>query len=410
MIEIYISKKASDEVRAGFPWVYNSEILKNSMLETLEAGELVKILDNKGKFLSIGYFNYKSIISIRILNQNSQEKIDKDFFKTRIKNAVKKREKFSIKQGNFNTKFCRLIFGEADFLPGFIVDSYGDYLSCEITTMGAFKLKQFFLDALSEISQAKGLIISINPSDKSEFLQAEKFVIGEIPEIIEIQENGIFYYANLQEGQKTGWFYDQRRNRGFLTSYANDKNFLDLFSHSGGFGVLAGVRGAKNIFMVDSSELALGLAKISAKKNNILEKCKFIKQDAFDFLNKYNPKDEIFFDIISADPPAFIKAKKYVESGMKGYEKLVQGCLNLFDFQNVSDEKKYFALTSCSHHAEKSRLKKVAENVILREAKDLEYKKLKCELIADFSADIDHTPHPKLAKTNYLKFLCWGIN
>ncbi len=438
MIEIYISKNASDAVRKGFPWVYKSEITYNSTLDFIESGQIVKILDNKGKFLANGYFNYNSIISVRLLNQKSDEKIDELFFKSRIQNAIKKREKLFNNRKNFNPNFCRIIFGEADFLAGFILDKYNNYLSCEITTQGAFKLKDYFIKAVLEFFKPEGFVISFNPSDKSEQLSKEKIIIGDIPEIIEIYENEVFYYANLREGQKTGWFYDQRENRNFLTKFASDNNFLDLFSHTGGFGILAGYRGAKNVFIVDSSELAINLAKLAAKKNNILEKCNFIKQDAFDFLAEYNPQENLYFDIISADPPAFIKSKKYIESGMKGYKKLADGCLK---FLNKSDNhKKYFALTSCSHHAERQKLKNIieksiSEHLFNREERNIananslvnaeidgvnnaekfiysqnkkRYNTSGYDLIASFGADKDHTPHPSLAKTDYLKFLCWG--
>ncbi len=390
-MEIYLTTKASTKIKSGFPWIYRDDIISNSALEIAENGEVVTILDNKGKKIGYGYLNYSSKISVRVLTTDIKKNLNaENFFQERIARAVDKRKKYF----GAEYKYSRFVFGEADFLPGFIVDSYGEYLSCEVTTSGAYRLKDLFIVALTkEISFAKGVIISINANDRSENLKREKIIIGNIPEIVQVKENGVTYFANLKEGQKTGWFYDQRANRNYLSNLSEDKNFCDLFTHSGGFGVLAAVRGARSVLMVDSSEMALSLAKESAKYNNIRDKCDFIKADIFDFLKNYSGKK---FEIVNTDPPAFIKAKKYIESGMKGYSKLVLGCMGLYDKTTGGD--KVFALTSCSHHADRKALKKMVE-------KNLKTSYFK--LLVDAGAGKDHTPHPHLAKTEYLKFLAY---
>lgn len=396
MTSVYISTQASNQVKSGFPWIYKNDIKPNSSLEISEKGEIVSILDSKGKKIAVGYLNYSSNISIRILSTDINEQINEEFFRKRIDRAIEKRKKHF----GENYLYSRLIFGEADNFPGFIVDSYGEYLSCEITTAGAYKLKDIFFKILTQELKPKGIAISINANDRAEGLSQQKTVEGIIPVMVEVKENGITYFANLKEGQKTGWFYDQRANRKFLAELSNGKTFCDLFTHSGGFGILAATRGAKNILMVDSSEMALNLAKESAKYNKIGDKCEFVKSDIFDFLEHYKNSGKQCFDIVNADPPAFIKAKKYIESGMKGYAKLVKGCVNLFD----KDNEKIFALTSCSHHADKNLLKKNIENVFKKELPTTNY-----QLLTNSGADKDHLPHPHLAKTEYLKFLCYRL-
>lgn len=400
-MQIHINAKASEQVRKGFPWVYKSDIFKNSALEISEKGEFATILDNKGKLLATAYLNYNSTISARILTNKLNEKIDEDFFVKRIQNAINKRQKYF----SDNYKFSRLIFSEADHLPGFIVDSYGDYLSCEINTAGADKLKSPFISALQNLLKPKAILISTK-KDEIENLTDKKEIIGTLPDVIKITENETIYLVNLKEGQKTGWFYDQRANRKFLAAHTIDKNFLDLFCHSGGFGILAAKSGAKYVEMVDSSELALELARESAKLNSVQNKCNFIKSDAFDYLKNAKQENKIF-DVISADPPAFIKSKKYIESGMKGYSKLVSGYLELFS--NKEKDEKIFALTSCSHHADRRALKKTIENCLKEKFNnsDISGFNTKCKLITDTSADKDHLPHPQLAKTDYLKFFVY---
>ncbi len=403
-MQIHINTKASEQIRKGFPWVYKSDIFKNSALEISDKGELVTVLDNKGKAIATAYLNYNSTISARILTTKLNEKIDEDFFVKRIQNAINKRQKYF----SYNYKFSRLIFSEADHLPGFIVDSYGDYISCEINTAGADKLKSHFISALQNLLKPKAILISTK-KDEIENLTEKKEIIGTLPDVIKIIENETIYLVNLKEGQKTGWFYDQRTNRKFLAEHTIDKNFLDLFCHSGGFGIIAAKQGAKYVEMVDSSELALELARESAKLNSVQNKCKIIKSDAFEYLKNAKEQNKQF-DVISADPPAFIKSKKYIESGMKGYLKLVSGCLELFG-RNKEENEKIFALTSCSHHAERRALKKTIENCLKEKFNnsDISGFNTNYKPMADTSADKDHLPHPLLAKTDYLKFLVYSF-
>ncbi len=397
MVEVYISNNASNQVISGFPWVYKSDVTASSALELTDKGELITILDNRGKKIALGYLNFSSNISIRILSIDIKERPDsEEFFRKRISRAIEKRKKYL----GADFTYSRLVFGEADNLPGFIVDSYGKYLSCEITTTGAYRLKDLFFKILDKELKPKAVAISINANDRSEGLSQQKIIQGDIPDIVEVKENGITYFANLKEGQKTGWFYDQRANRKFLSDHANSKNFCDLFTHSGGFGILSALKGARYVLMADSSELALNLAKESAKYNKVNNKCEFVKTDIFNFLENFKNFKKQSFDIVNADPPAFIKARKYVQTGMKGYSKLVSGCMDLFDSSKT--EEKIFALTSCSHHADRNILKKNIENIFKKKLPSSNIK-----LISNAGADKDHLPHPHLSKTEYLKFLAY---
>jgi 23S rRNA (cytosine1962-C5)-methyltransferase len=384
MLEISLNKKISDKISKGYPWVFKDDIKFNSEIELSEIGEICTFKSQTGKPIAKGYFNKFSKICGRVLTLNTKQNIDKDFIFNTIKYAISKRQK------HFKDNFFRAVYAESDNLGGVIIDVYGEYISVQITTQGAFKLLAYIKNALLEILKPKGILVSYNSSSSAEKLAVKKEIIyGEIPEIIEILENNCKYYCNLIEGQKTGYFFDQRANRKFLSTLTKGKELIDFYTHSGGFGVTAGKNAKKTVF-VDRSELALNLAKMAVKANKI-KNAEFIKADIFDFL-KNEQNYETTYDVVNADPPAFIKNAKDVRVGLAGYQKLTKQCLKLVREGGV------FAISSCSYFATPALFKQTIQEIISKSDRNF-------ELIFEGKADIDHPSNPMLPESNYLKFL-----
>ncbi len=424
MPDILISKKSEKLIRSGFPWIYKDDIVNNnSSLEIAEPGELCGISDEKGKKIALGYFNPKTNISARILSFDTKQKVDKEFFKEKISKAIERRKKYfphirhceeasptrQSRKGDIGTTesprfarddeeryYFRAVYGESDGLPGLIIDIYGEYGVAQVNSAGMELLQEHWLPALLELVNLKG--VYLDGSSKHRIREGLKInsgvIYGDIPEIIPVIENNFTYYADIINGQKTGWFYDQRDNRKYLASLAKGKNALDIYTHSGGFGLLCAKEGATSVELADRSELGLSLAEKAA--SSIKDKIKFTKAEAFELLDEYKQQNKKF-DIVNADPPAFIKNKKDIEAGLKGYEKLTRKCLALVADNGI------FAISSCSYFARPEAFQKTIENALKKYGR-------KFELLRKSGADKDHPVHPMLAETNYLKFLVYRLD
>lgn len=389
MLDIIVNRKTSDLLKKGFPWVYDTDIFnKNSSLKMADSGELCNILDEKGKKLAIGYFNNKTNIAVRVLSFNVKENINEDFFRDRLRKALERRFKY------FDEGFFRMVYSESDNLPGLIIDVYGEYAVVQANSAGMDNLKKYWLPALTKLMGIKGVYFDGSSKHRSrEGLENKSEVIyGTVPNEIKVRENGITYFANLFDGQKTGWFYDQRDNREFLASIAGDKSVLDLYTHSGGFGLLCSANGAAMVDLVDRSALGLELCDKAIQEND-LKNCVTVKDEVFDFLDNEIRK----FDIVNADPPAFAKSRKDIEVGLKGYEKLIKKCIRLVDEGGI------FALSSCSFFVRPQQFQIMVEKVLMASGR-------KFELLRRSGADKDHPIHPMLGETNYLKFLVYKLD
>lgn len=410
MLEISVNKKVSENISKGYPWVFKQDISRNTEIELSELGEPCLIKNHSGKPIAVGYFNKFSKISARVLSTNPKDIVNYDLIKGKIERAYTKRKK------HFNEDFFRLIYAESDGLGGVIIDVYGSYISIQINTKGAYNMLEWIKDALIELLEPKGILVNFNSGSTAEKLpQKKEIVYGKIPEIIEIKENGIKYFCNLSEGQKTGYFFDQRANRKYLAGLAKGKTMIDLYTHSGGFGLVA-AKTAKKVTLVDRSELALDLAKLGAKENGF-KNCDFIKADIFDYLKSDDlPK----FDIVNTDPPAFIKDKKDLRAGMAGYQKLTKNCLKMTKPGGI------FAISSCSYFARPEGFKEAVEEAMnssfqrkLESSQPVSrldtgfrrYDKMNkaFKLIHSAGADLDHPYLPILPESNYLKFLVFKL-
>lgn len=335
MYVLTLKKNEEKRILLGHPWVYANEVLK---IEGKDAqGSIAKVCAYDGRFIGYGYINHLSKIIVRILTRRD-EIIDNDFFKNRIINANNLR-----KDLGFDDNY-RVVFGENDLLPGLIVDKYGDYLCVQILTLGMEVRKQMIFDILEEIFTPKGIYerSDVSVREKEGLPQFKGVVRGKVEGPVIIDENGVKMFVDLENGQKTGYFLDQKENRYNLRRYIKDKTVLDCFSNVGGFALNAAVGGAKEVTALDISEVAVDYIRKNAELNgltNIKTEC----ADVFEKLREYR-REERKFDVIVLDPPAFTKSKDTVKEGYKGYKDINIQALKLLKSGGI------LVTCSCSQH------------------------------------------------------------
>lgn len=386
MITLRLTKRAEKEILAGCPWVMRHQLVSSSEWEIADPGSLARLETVKGEHVGIGFINPISQIVFRLLSRKS-EPIDTAFFSALFSRALAKRE------AHYTAPYYRLVHSEADFLPGLVVDRYGDILVLQVTSAGMERLQAQWLPALDALIHPTTILLRNDISvRKLEGLSQEVRVLkGEVPPLVEVIENDCIYLANLREGQKTGWFYDMRDNRKIIAERCKHKTVLDVFSHSGGFGLLAAKQGATSVTMVEGSQLALDLAAQAAAKNGVLDKCSFIKGDAVAVMQKLAAEGKRY-DVVITDPPAYVKAKKDVATGMKGYGNVAMAAAPL-----VVEGGEYFT-ASCSHHATRGAFHKAVLMGLQQAGK-------KATIISEMGAAKDHPQHAHLPQNNYLKGL-----
>ena len=339
MNRIHLRKNQERRIRAGHPWVFSNEIWK--MPKTLAPGEVVEVLDGRGHYLGTGFYNPHSLISIRLFSRE-QEELDHKFLEGRIDRAKKLREELYP-----GSQHYRLIYGESDGLPGLIVDRYGDQLVMEVMSLGLELRKQDIIGSLSEALAPRAIYErSDSYSRRLEGLQPSVGVaFGEFVPDTEVEENGLRFGANLETGQKTGWFFDQRDNRLALRQYVAGREVLDCFCHTGGFGLNATAGGARSVKGLDISETAVAQAKVNAGLNGLEAVCTFEKADLMQALKKKSEAGEQY-DVVILDPPAFAKNKRSVEPALKGYKEINLRAMKLLAPGGI------LASCSCSFHIE----------------------------------------------------------
>lgn len=335
MLKVILNKNEEIEKLNGFPWVFNNEV--SGFIGDIKNGEVCEVVTNDKKFVGYGFLNTSSKIMVRILSLNENDVIDKEFFKKRMEYAINHRKNL----GFYET--CRLIFAEADFLPGLIVDKYGDYLSVQFLSLGMDKIKDMIIELLVELVKPKGIYERDDVAVRiKEGLEEKKgFLYNEFDPRVIVVENGIKFIVDIENGQKTGYFLDQKLNRDILRLYAKDKCVLDCFSNVGGFALHACKYGAKNVVACDISKKACDDILNNAKLNNF-DQLSVNCVDVFDYLRSEEIKDK--FDVIVLDPPAFTKDKSTVKKAYKGYKEI--------NVQAMKAIKKggYLLTFSCSQH------------------------------------------------------------
>lgn len=335
MYILTLKKGEEKRILQGHPWVYANEILKFEGQD--EQGSIAKVLGHDGRFIGYGYINHKSKIIVRILTRD-ETPIDRAFFFERIKTA---------NDARLNLGYCnnyRAVFGESDLLPGLIVDKYGDYLSVQFLSLGMDVRKAMILDILVEIFTPRGIYerSDVSVRSKEGLEQVKGILYGEVPPIVVIEENGIKLEVDIINGQKTGYFLDQKENRDNLKYYVRNKTVLDCFSNVGGFSLCASKYGASQVTAVDVSTEAIKAVRRNAEINGFAN-ITALQADVFDQLRAYK-KDRQKFDVIILDPPAFTKSIDTIKAGYKGYRDI-----NMLALKQIN-KGGYLITCSCSQH------------------------------------------------------------
>jgi 23S rRNA (cytosine1962-C5)-methyltransferase len=328
-------------LKSGGMWIFDNEAA--SIMGSFENGDIVLVHDFDGYPMGRGYINTNSKILVRMLTRNADQEIDEAFFEKRVRDAWEYRKKV------VDTNSCRIIFGEADFLPGLVVDKFSDVLVVQSLALGIDRWKNLIVDLLKKVLLEDGITIRgvYERSDakvrrQEGMLPWKGFIGEEFPTTVEIVENGVRYEVDVMNGQKTGFFLDQKYNRLAIQKLCKDAKVLDCFTHTGSFALNAGIAGAKSVLGVDASQLAVDQATANAALNNLSDTVKFQCEDVFDLLPRLEEAGEKF-DVVILDPPAFAKSRNSVKNAVKGYREI-----NLRAMKLVR-EGGFLATCSCSH-------------------------------------------------------------
>ena len=378
--------------RSGAPWMFSNEIEMSNVAKALPAGSLVSVAGDDGRPYGTGYFNLKSLISVRLFDGAQDDEIDAAFFAKRLRRAL------ALREALYAEPYYRLIHAEGDGLPGLSIDRLGNTSVVQVTTAGMEALLEPMLEALdAAIAPANVILRADTPARALEglpsYVRAAK---GETPSRVGVLENGTRYFADPAGGQKTGWYYDQRDNRAFMASLAKGKSVLDAYCYTGGFAIAAAGAGASEVSALDSSAPALALAEEAAAANGVERICNFVKADVFEDLERLAGAGEKF-DIVVADPPPFVKARKDLEPGAKAYRKLARLAAG------VTAPGGFLCLCSCSHNMPMERFVNECAIGIIRTDR-------RATLIRQAGAGPDHPVHPMLPETAYLKTLVFALD
>ena len=396
-----VSKKAEAAIKRGHPWIYDTEI--KSVDGEWANGCLTDVVSEKGAYLGTGFVSEKSKIRIRLLSNNANDKFDAAFFKRRLKYALDYRK--TVMGDDYSA--CRLIFGEADGLPGLTVDRYENLLVTQVLSYGMDKIKDVIYRSLYELMAEDGIkidgIYERNDVAIRELEGLEVYIgwyesdfISPADSVLtEIVENGIKYEVDVENGQKTGFFLDQKYNRLAVAKIAKGKTVLDCFTHTGSFALNAAMGGAKRVTAVDVSETAIAKAKENAEKNGLTDRMDFLCTNVFDLLPELC-KGKSEYDMIILDPPAFTKNRKTISDAERGYKEINYRAMKLLPRGG------YLATCSCSHFMDNSLFVKM----LMSAASDAG---VSLKLIEARRQSPDHPTMLNIPETDYLKFYLFQI-
>ncbi|EMT46821.1 class I SAM-dependent rRNA methyltransferase [Anoxybacillus flavithermus] len=338
MANVFLKRKRKKRLELGHPWVFQSEV--DYIEGDFEPGDFVNVYNHQRHFLAKGYINPKSQMIVRVLTQNPNDELNAQFFMNRIRQAWAYRERMIP-----GVRSCRAIYGEADFLPGLIVDKYEDVLVVQILSLGMEKRKEWILQALLDVFQPKAIYLrnDVHVRELEGLKQEKGFWYGTCDTNVQIEENGVKYIVDIENGQKTGFFFDQRQNRAAIQPLiTSESTVLDCFTHTGSFMLNACLYGAKHVTAVDISEHAIETAKRNAALNGFTN-VQFVVANAFDYLRECVQEGKKW-DVVIIDPPAFAKSAHAVPKALAGYKDI-----NLNGLKLVKDGG-FFVTASCSYH------------------------------------------------------------
>ena len=391
---VTLKKGEGRTIKAGGAWVFNNEI--ETITGRFHNGDLVIVHDFDGYPMGKGYVNQNSKIRVRLLTRHVNQEIDESFFQMRLQNA------WNYRKDTVDTSSCRLVFGEADFLPGIVIDKYEDVLVMECLTLGMERYKEQLANLMKQILQKDGIQIrgvyersDAKEREKEGLSRVKGFIGAEFDTNVEITENGVRYMVDVVNGQKTGFFLDQKYNRLAIQKLCKGKRVLDCFTHMGTFALNAGIAGASEVTGLDISEFAVEQATENAKRNSLSDTVTFRAANVLDELPKLAAAGEKY-DVVILDPPAFTKSRQATKNAIKGYREI-----NMKGLKLVKDGG-YLATCSCSHFMTQELLAKT-----IREAARATHKRLRQVEFRTQAAD-----HPILwaaEESYYLKFFIFQV-
>ena len=365
------------------PWIFKSDIDKE--LNGCLPGDTVNIISSKGKFLAKGYYNPNSQIALRIMTYQEEEAVDRNLIFRRIHEAVEYRRTFA------DLKSCRLVFAESDRLPALIVDAFDDVLVLQCLALGMERFKKDIVDALVEEMHPRGIWERNDvPVRRLEGLEmCTGLLYGKVPDRVQMTENGVKFWVDVKEGQKTGFFLDQKENKAAIAPFVKGQKVLDCFTHTGSFALHAGHYGAAEVTGVDISEYACEYAAENAALNHLEDRVRFIAANAFDLLSEQSRKGDKY-DVIILDPPAFTKSRNAVDSALRGYKEINLRAMKMIRTGG------YLITCSCSQHV----LPEMFRSMVMDAAKDA---KVLLRQVEFRTQGKDHPILPYARETEYLK-------
>ena len=391
---VTLKKGEGRTLKAGGMWVYDNEIA--SVTGEFEEGDIVAVQDFDGYFMGYGFINTRSKITVRLMSRRREHPVNEALIRSRVEDA------WNYRKAVTDTGCCRLIFGEADFLPGIVIDKFSDVLVVESLALGIDRLKPLILEAVKDVLARDGIAIRgiYERSDSKirlkEGMERFKGFIGEpFDPKVEIEENGVRYLVNVADGQKTGFFLDQKYNRAAVARLCPGKKVLDCFTHTGSFALNAGKAGAASVLGVDASDLGIEQARENAVLNHLEDRVQFQCADVFDLLPKLEEQGEQF-DVVILDPPAFTKSRSSIKNAVKGYREI-----NLRGMRLVKDGG-FLATCSCSHFMDPelfARTIREAAHGAHRRLRQVEFRTQACDHPILWAAD----------ESYYLKFYIFQV-
>lgn len=338
---VTLKKGEGRMLKSGGAWIFDNEI--DSVMGEFDDGDIVLVHDFDGYPMGRGFINRNSKIRVRMLTRNIDQEIDEEFFHMRLRDAWEYRKK------TVDTSSCRIVFGEADFLPGMVIDKFSDVLVFQALALGIDRYKEMLMNLLREILLEDGIRIrgvyersDAKEREKEGLKKVKGFLGEEFDTNVEIVENGVRYIVDVKDGQKTGFFLDQKYNRLAIQKLCKNAKVLDCFTHTGSFALNAGIAGAESVLGVDASDLAVNQARENAELNGLSNRVKFISRDVFELLPELEKQGEKY-DVVILDPPAFTKSRSSIKNAVKGYREI-----NLRGMKLVKDGG-FLATCSCSH-------------------------------------------------------------
>ncbi len=383
---IRLKAHCDKRLRAGHLWIYSNEVdVQATPLKTLQPGQQVVVENEKGKPLGLATVNPHNLICARLFSRDTRYPLDKSLLVHRLNIAL------SLREGVSDQPYYRLVYGDSDFLPGLVVDRFGDVLVVQIASAGMEAVKDELIEALVQVLKPAGILFKNDARSRRDEGLPEyvEVVYGEVPELVPLVENGVNFNAPVFSGQKTGWFYDHRAGRARLRDYVQGKKVLDVFSYIGGWGVQAAAFGADSVLCIDSSEAALDGVEANAALNGVRDKVGTLQGAAFEAMKMLIDEGERF-DMVIIDPPAFIPKRKDIKSGEQAYRRANELAIRLTNKNGI------LVSGSCSMHLGRERLTDILRASARHLDRDL-------QILEQGGQSFDHPVHPAIPETDYLK-------